>query len=122
MSKKHPPSTTVLLSRVEALIADNLRLKHKLEETEAQNLDYWNHILFLQVYGYDTSGAAPCPFCGSRRIRLDERVGHRKWSIACVCGATGPERAKELDAIDAWNAALRPDPAAGDTDSEGMQA
>ena len=47
----------------------------------------------------------PCPFCKSDKTEVDEpRYGGDMWSLCTDCGATGPIRPTEAEAIAAWDA------------------
>lgn len=51
----------------------------------------------------------PCPFnnLGGKHVLETKQDGHRwkpfQWIVICWCGATGPQRSSEQDAITAWN-------------------
>jgi Lar family restriction alleviation protein len=55
--------------------------------------------------GSGTLEALPCPFCGS--VNLDTSFfmpGCDSFQVACGdCGATGPEKETETEALLAWN-------------------
>lgn len=55
----------------------------------------------------------PCPFCGSRRVRVED-LGHDNGAhVHCDnCGADGPPKATWAEAIAAWD--HREDPLKGD--------
>jgi Lar family restriction alleviation protein len=42
----------------------------------------------------------PCPFCGEKPYLED---AFHNYEVACHCGASGPDREKRKDAIDAWD-------------------
>ena len=49
-----------------------------------------------------------CPFnCSNSILHIGEIIcapnGVKKYYISCSCGAKGPEKTTEQDAIDAWN-------------------
>lgn len=52
----------------------------------------------------ETFGATDGPFCFGETPLYDDRV---MWTVYCGCGARGPNRRPEADAIAAWNRVAR---------------
>ena len=46
----------------------------------------------------------PCPFCKSDQTEIDVSYGDDGWVLCTNCGATGPVKPTEAEAIAAWNA------------------
>lgn len=46
----------------------------------------------------------PCPFCRSQNVSVDTDIDDIFYWVSCdACGAEGPQKMVELDAIEAWN-------------------
>lgn len=54
----------------------------------------------------------PCPFCASKRVRLNRYQSHGEhFQVICLgmhCGTRGPRRYDAQDAMDAWNERGKP--------------
>lgn len=109
MCRKEVSLIKELTSRVEALATQNVQLQHDLEQEQIQNHHFWQHIIWLHLYGDETTGAGPCPFCGSHHLSLKDDDSRAKWYVVCKCKAQGPACDTELNAIVAWNKAAKPD-------------
>ena len=109
MRRKRTSTAEKLSARIEELVAQNVRLQHELEQEQSQNQHFWNHIVWLRFYGDESVGAGPCPFCGSHHLGLRDDDSYSKWYVVCKCRARGPACDSELDAIEAWNKAAKPD-------------
>ena len=52
----------------------------------------------------------PCPFCRGERVRLID--WQRMYLVRCLelrCGAQGPKRHDQAEALEAWNERARPE-------------
>ena len=56
----------------------------------------------------DPLALAPCPFCHSCSVSV--RQAQDRWVLCSSCGAEGPTRLTEVEAIAAWNRRAAPVP------------
>lgn len=60
----------------------------------------------------------PCPFCGSKRIRINSTREDREeedklqtyWGLCMDCGADGPNAESAEEAVRMWNERMEPEP------------
>ena len=109
MLRKQVSIIKELSSRIEKLATQNAQLQHELEQEQIQNHHFWQHIIWLHLYGDETTGAGPCPFCGSHHLGLKDDDSRSKWFVVCKCKAQGPACDTELGAIEAWNKVAKSD-------------
>jgi Lar family restriction alleviation protein len=50
----------------------------------------------------------PCPFCKEKEEIYQDRYRDDHWNVHCmICGASGPNKQTEAEAIKAWNGRLK---------------
>lgn len=50
----------------------------------------------------------PCPFCGGKDISIINHTAMGYWASCGPCGAIGPTRQTEEEAVEAWNRRYEP--------------